>query len=413
MQRLQICKRNFIKDKVIMYEIIIISTIILPILIASTYSLPAADDFFNAYSMKEILRDNNSYIGAVLHRTYEFYRNSGGYTFSFFLNYFFSPYLLVGIKALRIANLFINLFFYVSLYFFIKSTLQNSFEIYNKKLILGVYILVLIAFTNNYNNSETLTWYCVSVAYVLVVTFMLWGIIFFIKAIQNGKKIYAVMASLLGFLVSGGALNVTALNCIIYLTVGILGVVIYKKRKISFICFFSAFIGGIINAISPGNFVRHESISSAYPIFGSLKSAAFLMWSRLQYLLFETPFILLLVIFFILISKHINYDKKKYRLIVSPIFVLVMVIFSIIVVNFPVCLGYSNGTFPDRCIWVEDCCIYLGFFGWTAYFTRWLKEKYKEEIIIQKREAVCIIISGILFFCSLGSVRDLDSYPTI
>lgn len=83
-----------------------------------------------------------------------------------------------------------------------------------------------------------------------------------------------------------------------------------------------------------------------------------------------------------------------------------------ILVNFPVCLGYSvsNGSFPDRCIWVEDCCIYFGFFAWVICVAGWVKNKF--EIKFSREILMCIFVSGLLFICNLGSTKGLDDYPT-
>lgn len=306
-------------DKIIMGEIIVISTMILPILFISAYSVPAADDFFKAYVMRLNIEAGNSYLWAALIKVTDLYQNNGGYFFANFLSYFFSPLVRGGIEALRATVFIINCFFWFSVCFFTCFVMKRICKIDSKRRILFVCILALFAMTNNDNHREVMTWYCVVVEYVLLVAGMLWGIIFFIKAIQGERKIFAVMASLIGFLMSGGALNITALNCIIYLAVGIVGFTIYNKRKISVICFCSALAGGIINAASPGNFIRHDTISGEYLIGAALKTAALNVWSRAQYLMFETPLILLLVALFILVLGYIDKGERIEKRKLNPV----------------------------------------------------------------------------------------------
>lgn len=301
----------------------------------------------------------------------------------------------------------INLFFYLSLCYFVTDCLKEVCNIPNRKSTVGAWIVVLFAFTNNYNNSEIWTWYCVLVAYVLIVTFMFWGIIFFIKAVKNSKNIYVVLASIIGFLVSGAALNVTALNCILYLTIGCWGVKMYSSKKASTVCFCSALAGGLVNVLAPGNYIRHESITNTYPVGDALKSSVLFMISRLQYLLTYTPFVILLIIFFFIIYNVSSGNRKA---ITNPVIILFAVCVGVIIINFPVSLGYNMTYYPDRCIWVEDCGIYIGMFMWCAYLAIWIKNKISD---FEKNILFSVSVSCILFVCSLGRVRDLDSYPTI
>ena len=401
-------------DKIIVGEVAILCIMILPIIVLSLYSVPSSDDFFKAYAIKLNLEEGRSYLQGTIRRIIDLYRTSGGYFFANFLSYLFSPLVRGGVNALRGVNFVVNIFFYFSLVYIIYYIIKNVCKVYDRRIILLGSMVILGAVTNNDYHSEVVTRYCVVVEYVLLVTGMLWGIFFFIKAIQSEKNIYIFMASLIGFFMSGGALNITALNCLLYLVVGAIGFIKYNKKKTAFICFFSALAGGLINAAAPGNFIRHESVSSSYPIGSALKADVFQLWSRWQFLMFETPFILLLLIFFLLIFSYTsNGEREKMKNLINPIWVGCVALLSALVVNFPVCLGYSNGTFPDRCVWVEDCCIYLGAFGWMAYLVGWIKNRYGSKIVVRKDMLLCIIISSILFLCNLGSVRTLDSYPTV
>lgn len=410
MKRVKTHNQNFIIDWILIGEILSISFIIIPILVLSFYAIPGGDDFANTNKIRTSMAEGYSHLEASLHMTAHYYKNVSGYFFSMFLNFFISPLLRGGISALRITVFAINLFFYMSLYVFVINILKLFFEIDKLKIKLLLYFLVLFAITNNYNNSETWEWYCVSIAYVFVTGCMFWGIVFFLKAIKSGKKVYIIGAAVTGFLVSGGCLNLTAMNCGIYLLIGIWAVYTNNKKGIAIVCFSSALLGGVINLISPGNYIRHELVTNEYPIGGALKAAAFLTWSRFQYLFFYTPFIILLVVFFIIAYKFFSYqyDLRGHWLVIA----LGIIFLGVTVVNFPVCLGYNTGTLPDRCIWVEDCTIYVGIFGWVACFAGWIKRKFG-NMEMQKEILICITFSCMLFLCSLGRVHNLDNYPTI
>lgn len=272
-----------------------------------------------------------------------------------------------------------------------------------------IYIIVLISLTNNYNNVETWTWYCVLIGYVFVVACIFWGVSFFIQAIRYDKIYYIIAASVIGFLASGASLNVTALNCGLYLLIGIIGLWAYNKKKVSIICFSSALAGGIINAAAPGNFIRHDITTTSYSIVGSLEAAAMLGISRVQTLLTYSPFVLLLIIFFLFSLKNINNAERRCKL--HPSIILLITFAGITIVNFPVCLGYETTSLPYRCIWVEDCTIYIGMFAWSGYLAGWIKGR-SGGFEIHKECCLCIALSCLLFFCSLGNVRSMKSYPT-
>lgn len=398
------------QDGILISELAVIVSILLPIMAISLLALPLKDDFFNANRMRMVLGQEYSYIKAAWSETLYYYKNVSGYFFGAFLNFFITPLLRGGIPAVRGTVLAINLFFYASLYFFTDSVLKFFFDRIDRKKILFIYIIALISVTNNYGNIETWTWYCVLIGYVFIVACMFWGILFFLKALQNDKIGYVSVASVIGFLVSGGPLNVTALNCGLFLIVGIMGYFIYKKIRTPIICFGSALAGGLINAAAPGNFIRHEQIDMSYGIVSSLKDAMGEGVSRVIALLTSTPFVLLLVIFFIFSLKNINQAKKEWK--IHPIIILLLIFVGVMIVVFPVRLGYNAAYQPRRCIWVEDITIYIGMFGWSAYLAGWLKGR-GGEFELKKEHWLCIAVSSLFFVCSLGGIRNVEYYPTV
>lgn len=397
-------------DGMIILEIVAVCIMLIPVFIISFYTIPSADDFVNSVTIRADLLEHHSYLSAAFNEVIYYYKNISGYFFGAFLNFYVSPLLRGGIKALRITVFFLNLFFYSSLYFFVDELLNFFYGVKNKKINLLVYILILFAFINNQYNSEMTTWYCTLISYVFVVSCMFWGIIFFLKALKSGKSYYVVLASLLGFLASGDALNVTALNCGIYLLISYIGFSVYKKRKIPLICFGSALTGGIINAVAPGNFIRQGHNINPYPIMEAINVANYHGKQQIKELLFYSPFIILLFVFFIIMLKIIR-NTRSLRIWHLIIFAGI-IIAGIIVVNFPVCLGYRGSHFPERCVWVENCVIYLGGFSWTACLAEWIKNRHI-SLKIQKGIIRCVYISIIFYALSLSTRRNITVYPTI
>ena len=396
-------------DGILITEMAVIGIMLIPVFIISFYTIPSTDDFSNIVTVRTALQHHRFYISAALSEVIYHYKKISGYFFTAFLNFYISPFLRGGMGGLRVTIFLINLFFYVSLYFFVDEMLNFFFNIRSLKAVLFAYILVLFAYINCEYHMEMTTWYCTLVGYVLVVACSFWGIIFCLKAMRRGKVGYAVASSVLGFLASGGCLNVTALNCGMYLLAAYLGCRVYQKRKIAIVCFASALAGGIINAVAPGNFIRHGT--DVYPsIFRTLSLANYHVKQEIQELLFYSPFILLLCIFFVFMLKIIRDPRsiKGWQLAVS----VGVIILGAVIVNFPVCLGYMENYFPDRCVWVQNFVIYFGAFGWTACLAEWIKAKFC-DLEIKKETIICIGISFIFYGCNLCAIRDPSDYPTI
>lgn len=286
--------------------------------------------------------------------------------------------------------------------------LDFFYNIQKFKIVLLVYTFVLFTFINSEYNTDMISWYCTMIGYVFVVACMFWGSIFLLKAIRSGKNRDIVVSSVLGFLASGGSLNVTALNCGMYLLMAYLGGKMHQKRKIPAICFMSALTGGIINAVAPGNFIRHGTDN--YPVFRALRVAGYHVKQELQELLFHSPLILLLCIFFIIMLK-MKYDPRHIK--GRSLAVLAgVIILGAVVVDFPVCLGYMENYFPDRCVWVQNCVIYIGAFVWTACLAEWMKWRFC-DLRIRKDAIICICIGFLLYGCNLCAIRDISDYPTV
>lgn len=395
-------------DGVLIAEIAVISIILLPVFIVSFYTLPSTDDYYNSVVIRTSLSHHRFYISAAISGTIYYWKNISGYFFGAFLNFYISPLLRGGIEALRITVFVLNFFFYVSLYFLVNELLEFFWCVRNIKIALLVYILVLFAFTNNEYNSEMISWYCTMIGYLFVVACSFWGIIYFLKAVQNNKLKYLIASSVLGFLASGGSLNITALNCGMYLIVAFAAVYMFQKKKIAFICFFSALAGAVVNVLAPGNYIRHGA--GPYSVLEALSTASYYGKQQIQELVLYSPFVLLLCIFFVLMLKMIHNPRaiKGWHLVAFGW----IIVAGIIMVNFPVCLGYIVDYFPDRCVWVQNCVIYLGSFSWIACLAEWIKRRFG-DFEIRKDTMICIGICFIFYGCSLCSRRDISYYPTI
>lgn len=395
-------------DGVLSAEIAAISIMLVPVFIISFYTIPSTDDFYNSVVIKTSLLHHRFYLTAAISEAIYYWKNISGYFFSAFLNFYISPLLRGGIEGVQVTVFVLNLFFYVSLYLVVDKLLRFFYGVRNIRITLLAYALVLFAFTNNEYNTEMISWYCTMIGYLFMVACSFWGIIFFLKAIQSDKLKYLMASSILGFLASGGSLNITALNCGMYLLIAFTAVYMYQKKRMALICFFSALAGAGVNVLAPGNYIRHGTDS--YPVFSALSTAIYYGKQQIQELMFYSPFVLLLCVFLVLMLKVVHNPRpiKGWHLVAFG----GVIAFGVIMVNFPVCLGYIVNYFPDRCVWVQNCVIYLGSFSWIACLAEWIKRKFG-DFEIRKDIMICICIGFILYGCNLCVIRDLSDYPTI
>lgn len=398
------------KRKYIIIGIIfVIILLVVPYIVLSFFSLPYSDDFLTAADMHNNFTNSNSYLGKALKTTYEYYKNWGGFYFATFINIYLSPFARWGLNGMRAVIAFFQILHYIALYVLLRETLYTLFH--DKKLehLLPLYAMIVFVYGNFDIQNEVLTWYTGVVAYVFVITCMLFGAALCFRGIRTQKKVYFWLATFLFFLTGGGALNVVVLNCGVAILITIFGIGVYKSKECWKIAA-GAVTGGIINAMAPGNFVRHSSIADQFYIGAAMKSTLYHVWTRQQELWFTTPWALILLICFLLALYIIKPSERfQYR---APLLIVILYLIACVMVDFPVWLGYGKW-YPGRCAWVENCCIYLGAFVTVFYLAGWVKSSKGDAFILKKETIWCLSVSGVLFLCALGGNKTLDDYPTV
>lgn len=384
---------------------------IIPILIYTTYSIPAADDFANGVAVKNLIGTYSSYWKSALVYSAQLYRETSGYYFAAFVNLFCQPFLRAGLLGIRLYAFAVNSIFFISLFIVIRISLKE-FVTENKQIIWVIYTAAVFCLVNNHMNSEIYTWYVVLAAYIFPVTVMFMGISCFILAIKRKKISWMICASVCGFLVSGSSLNVTALNCGIYLLISVAGIYVYSQKKNAIIPFVCAFAGGVINTLSPGNFSRHDSVASAdYTLIQSVKDTIVVVGRKFTDLFFRTPFLVIAIIVLIFILSKVKFEYDKKIKFTHPFWVAAAFICGVFVVDYPVCLGYATRDLPDRTVYIQDIAIYILFFIWLFYFAGFIKKKWP-DFCLKKEQIIPVLISCLLFVCVLFNLKGVDDWTT-
>jgi len=394
------------KYKVRIILIVMILTVIIPILIYASKSFPVADDFGNTRYVRDSMVDG-SYILTSLKITWDTYLTKGGLYFSAFINYLFTPLLRGGILGIRVFNPIAHIVFYICSYL-----LVHSFSKYILNADEGIALILYFAFifnlANNRVNSEVYSWYTVMAMYILPIAIMMLSYAFLIFSFNSNNKMY-IISAILSFLVSGSSLDITALNCGMLLLAVFFCFTVDKNKTGALITFVSAFIGALISAFAPGNFVRHGE--SEYYIIGSFKSSLICSAEQFIEIFTRTPFIIFFVIVFLILYIKTDYSKMERVRFNHPVLASVIVFGGVVLVNYPVFLG--AGGLAERCEFVQDIAIYFLTFLWLVYFAGYLKRRYDKRVVLSFEGIIVLSISLVLYGIAILNYHGgSDSFTT-
>lgn len=356
------------------YYILFAIIIILPILYYASFSMPVVDDFWNCRVMQGYWERSTNSFFATLKRCYDFYFRTAGCYFALFLNSFFLPFARWGILGLRFFNIIAHLFFFCSLYWFVSVFAKYVMGV-EEKVKWFLFCGFIFSLENNYHNSEVYTWYCVLAAYILPMSFMFIELSFYILGCYKRNKFFFMIAVILAFLVSGSALNSTALHCELVILFGAYGYFILGRKKESGILIFVALAAAVFNSVAPGNFARHDvAVGDSYPILWSIAHSFLTMGKLLCKKMIFTWFIPVTILVFLVTYNY--FDPRRLKVSFKyPLQFMGIIFLGIAIVEFPVILGYIDKNLSDRQIWVQDIATYILGYLLILYLVGWIKSK--------------------------------------
>ena len=381
------------------FFILLSGVIIIPIIVFAANSIPAVDDFANASTLRdEYLSKNASMFFASLKMTGDYYVKIGGYYFSLFLNLFSTPLLRGGVTGVRIFNVLAYIFYFISLFFLVSAFKNNVLKNKTKSVTWPIFLIILCMTVNSQLNSEIYTWYCVIVAYIIPISFLFISCGLYFCGTSKHKKYY-IISGILTFLVSGSSLNVTALNCGVFFVLGLYTFKEYNEKKYNVIVFMFAMIGAIINVLSPGNFTRRGKAVDNFEIFEALKGTFVVSLESVIDRLIKSPFLLCSILLLLIFLFYADYGNSNMKCR-HPFLMLPVILLGVMIVNFPVVLGYSNKAviaYHGRTFFVQDLALYFLAISWIYYFSAWINLKFGRITI--KKEGIALFFICIILYC--------------
>lgn len=397
----------FNKYKLRMALWVMILIVIVPIIIYASKSFPCADDFGNSGLVRDQMV-KGSYFLTAIKLAFDNYFNIGGYFFGAFLNYFFSPFLRMGITGIRIFNPVVHILFYTSAFFFVSSFCKYIIKIDIETTLL-IYLSFIVCLVNNRVNDEVYSWYVVMTGYILPVTVMLASNAILTISFSKKNKLY-IISIILSFLVSLSSLDITALNCGLLL-LAVLYCYSANEFKIeSTIVFLSALVGALVSVIAPGNFKRHDGGGTEYYIVGSLNASIMHSAEEIFGFITRTPILIFVIIVFFILFFKTDFSGINISMFKHPFIAAFVAFLGVVIVNYPVFLG--TGHTAKRCEFIQDIAIYILLFLWLFYFAGYLKSRNYNITI--SMESV-IVLSATMFLYGIAIMNyhgGLDSFTT-
>jgi len=387
--------------------IILLVILITPSLYITQYAYPVQDDFHYSYYAKEMMNQGHTLLTMALLKTWEYYITFCGCYASTFLGYIVEGIVQCNVTALRIFELFSMILFYIALFIFARTVLMKVMGI---KKVLPIYCILVSFFTClvYYGQHEVFYWFITSIQYLFLSSIILLGASFYINFCYYNCKRYFVAASVMGFLGAGAALHIAAFAFALYMLIGVWGMYL-KKKRVVFI-FGCVLIGGLINGVAPGNYLRDGKALTLERFVIVIKQSILYAFERIEmHMKMPVFWILIGILCLILLTYTSHVPQYEFRF---PVLFFCMLFVMIAVVVFPVMLGYGW----DVCVimargnFIFDMVIYLAVFLALLYIKGWLDHKYPQlsglHINSDTKIAIVLCVLGMAIVLR-GSYRDI------
>lgn len=396
--------------------------IAMPIFITIFYELPGGDDF-TFLNSRNMLLQNYNYIQAVfIHAINYYFSWQGNYSTNLF--FAMTPYWGGTYLWLRLAMVVELLLFLCGLKKLIYKMSMYLFEINNESSKLLLFLLVEILFLNGTNSNEIFLWYSGSVTYLLPIIFYFFHFIYLLNLFyEEVNKKNLVLASVFGFLGSGGSLLIVGFGCAASLSFYIFEIIRKKnclsKKELAVLAIPLAVTvaGALIDALAPGNFVRHDEMNESsqlaflYSLRGSILSTGY---NGLKLLGRYGNLFILVCIFLVAL-----FSSKKRSALAHILLICICGIFTSMAACFPVLLGYGtaiiNESSSNRIYWSVSFTILAIYFVCALELAAFIKSIAKVSFTWNKK--IYGILGGLLaiIFClnakqmSRGMIAQLAS----
>ena len=397
-------------------SLLIVALTVLPVLISICFIVPGADDFCNGLVIENLREDHNLLSTAIIFSKNLYLGWQGTYLAGFFIG--FHPNIHDSYFLLR-AILFCSFVLFVfGAYLFVQlfSNIVLKFNSFSSYVISAIFTILIL---NTSRGGEWFTWLSGSAVYEVPMICYFYSLIFFILFYKS-KNVYLLAISLfLSFIAAGGSLAITSLGSSLLL-LSLLFIIeknqlLSRKNLILSLPFIMSVTGGLINSFAPGNFRRHliTAKTEDLQVFKALKFSFLSFFDHFVYL---NKFAIVFFWGFLFITIYKN-EKSKISL-KKFLLLAILGLISVILVAFPVFLGYSfqNLGRSSRFAYAFDIEIIFYSVAMVVALASYLRNtKYVNMLfahISKLKKATVMLIVVVCLICSFFGIKNGYAYKT-
>lgn len=381
-----------------------------PFVIAAFYTLPLNDDFSNSLMWKDIISQKEYWEIAFRQMNTTYMTWQGTYTGNLIL-YSLGCMYRWGVDGIRIFSVLDILLFLGAMFYLTYMVMKYIFKIKSWFTTGIVYGIFCFCFFGTRIHNEIFYFHTASCMYTVPLAFGAFSIGMALKEILGEKSQGSMVGSVFfGVMACGGALQIPAAVCFIYLLIVIWSFLYRKERfKEALLMFGLVLAGALGNALAPGNFVR-ASLSyiegERFQIFRAVKYSVYMTVQEIYFLIKDTYFLFIFwVVFLCFYNKILPYKCNAFN---SSVSVLLMVVIGSVITNFPMALGRVSTYMDNRGHSVSDLFLIIGFLFFLHTLINDLKCRMK--IILRRKEfLICIICLSASF---ISYQEHLDFFTT-
>ncbi len=378
--------------RIVIYTLLIIGilVIVLPIIIGAGHTYPCEDDF----SFEMGGKTHSGLLGA-LKGAYGYYMTWQGTYLSNVIWYLVRPYDRGGMVGFRLVMLALSILLVVAIYVMVRALAKEQMSALALSL-----VTYLIAFNTSRMGleKEFLYWYTGATNYALefALACITLALTMRLKSEKDKKRGYilAAVGSAIGFLASGGSLEVTSFHCAWLLLMLIMCYEEIPKKKIVMLPFGASFVGALLNACAPGNFARSDATGGVdYGLTDAFKDTL-ACWRREWKVIFDNKFfVMLLVVAFIicLLCKTQIFSKG-----ISTIKMLLLLPATFLIqyfTAFPVVFGYHSSELQySRTFYTYELLAKLMLLFFVICFAQWWREHIKLSVLVPSGVALVMLV---------------------
>lgn len=363
---------------------------------ASSYSIPATDDFAAKGKISGVCAPISTQIDNAVEATVNAYEGWQGTYFTYFTGELLNPLNNYGARQLRYTMTAFSSFFFVGL---MTLLLTVMFKGLNKQYaLMAILVCAVIHSVCGYEAyPEIFSWFAGSITYCVPLAMILIGLAMCIVSDGFNKWIPFILAMLIGPLAMGGVLIDVAIGCYGCLLLCAFYTLISKKISIRAIIVFVEWVAfALVNALAPGNFTRHTNFDNeGLKPFEALHNAFLIGEQRWQFLLGKGYAAVLLIVLICGLLAKIRNENQRTALGLAALGLL-----TPFVAGFPLALGYSDSRVPNRCAFSIDVSIILSSVLFVFCLGVFLAGQFSKDSIrllicnVALLAVVCLMLDG-------------------